>query len=754
MVGNMLNKWKALATGLLVFVLAGPTFAQQIALSIGNVTVPPADVNAASCIQVPIFINDPMDGRDLRDLTFTVEISGDTGIIDGGVATNMIVANSFDGTAQTGISNPGTDLDNVNPPGNPSPTCSMIFNRATQGQGAAVDFLQGTGSGAWTLNNNQGGVGRKQGFVIDPFLNSSIAATATGDLLIAVLEIPIIANPGTAQLLITATPNAMVADANVYTWDDGVRTNENGERVQISEDLILPGAPSQVNIFDPVDCVGATAAPNPATYLDAQAGGIGGDLTFTFPGTTNVDQIRLTGDGLPAMGLVIPSGGATTMTSISTQGDGSPEVANATNNYSVVYEVEFPPASGTFVAGAPCAIGVPWEAPSCTVDFTVQPINGGNSDINVTLTNAVWDGARFGTLDIDVVGGMSSVDLVVPDSVAGNTLTFNNVFALVGIDNNDVGDYTVNFDGPGGQAGTCNAVLTLLPPVNETVCANITQAAIEGSVDINLQGNDGVIDFDVVYNGTTFSNLPEGVYTLNNITGNATDVIIRANGFDMGGNPISDDLTCDLDYVLATCMTSQDPPNPVDVGTVVTLTLTTTGATAAELEGVAMTAVMGTPGIDNNITWEATHTAVADVTLTATATNPDGEETTCDFFVDINCIDPSIVSVASVGQIGITIFGTFGCDYTVRIVEHNTGVENTYTVNIDTLDDAVLQTGTGTLNVVVPADAWIEVGQLGLPVVTDMVPTVPTLGEWGLIAFVLLLTAAGVFMMRRRSLTV
>jgi len=158
-----------------------------------------------------------------------------------------------------------------------------------------------------------------------------------------------------------------------------------------------------------------------------------------------------------------------------------------------------------------------------------------------------------------------------------------------------------------------------------------------------------------------------------------------------------------------------------------------------------MTPVSGTPGVTDMVVWEATHVAVTDTVLVATATNPDGVETTCDFVIDINCIDPLIVAVARVGEIGITISGTPDCDYTVRITNHNTGSSTDYTVTVGA-------NGLGTLDVVIPPDAWIEVGQLGIPVVTDSIMTVPILGNWGFVIFIMLLIGVGVFFIRKRRL--
>ena len=96
-------------------------------MNIGSVTVNVGDLGDGACIQVPITMVDPLPNRDLRDLNFNVELSGDTDIIAGGVATMMIVANGFDGSLHPGIADPGQDLENLNPPGSPGATCPQVF---------------------------------------------------------------------------------------------------------------------------------------------------------------------------------------------------------------------------------------------------------------------------------------------------------------------------------------------------------------------------------------------------------------------------------------------------------------------------------------------------------------------------------------------------------------------------------------------------------------------------------------------------
>ena len=280
-------------------------------------------------------------------------------------------------------------------------------------------------------------------------------------------------------------------------------------------------------------------------------------------------------------------------------------------------------------------------------------------------------------------------------------------------------------------------------PNNTTDCSAIGTVNIGGSATIPLSGT-GVTDFTVVYNGTTFAGLPAGDFTLPNLSGDAPTVLIQAN--DSGA---SDDVVCTLDFATPTCMATQDPDSsvtPVDIGTVLTLTLVTTGAVSATIDGVPMTLVSGTAGTDESLTFEATSTVIMNTTLVATITNPNGETSTCSWEISANCEEPTLVSVASVGQTGIEIGGTFGCTYSVFITDKQTGAETIYDVEITSPG------GTGTLNIVVPPDSNICVGFQGQPNPGCSFGTVPTLGTWGLILFVVLLLA-GALRMQRRQLT-
>jgi hypothetical protein len=432
----------------------------------------------------------------------------------------------------------------------------------------------------------------------------------------------------------------------------------------------------------------------------------------------------------------------------------NPDAANASNTYTLTFFV-LGLDGITPTPGSSCTLTQGWNAPSCNATWTNNGIGGPNSTFDVDLTNTRDVAGLFAQVDVPdgSIGVTDPIDITAATSFVSGT---NGTATLRVIDQSLTptetswaGTWTVmNYANPAGTPGTnCSANIGFDPPVNNST---VSPVAIGSPATVQLLGTGDIVDWDVDLDGTTSSGLADGSthVTVNNVT--STSVLTTtANGFDMGGNPAPDTNTLTLDYVAPTCVASQNPDStvtPVDVGTVITLTLMTTGAISADLDGVPMTAVSGVVGVDDNITWEATHTAVADTTLTAVATNPDGETATCTFPIDINCIDPIIVSIGPLRGTGITIFGTPGCDYTVRVTDHDSGVSNTATILAGT-------DGFGTDNTLtLSPDSWIEVGQLGLPVVTDSFMTVPTLGQWGLIAFVSLLMIVGIGIIRKRRL--
>ena len=177
-------------------------------------------------------------------------------------------------------------------------------------------------------------------------------------------------------------------------------------------------------------------------------------------------------------------------------------------------------------------------------------------------------------------------------------------------------------------------------PINLTDCSAINLVDIGSPVTVPLAGNVGTIDFDVVYNGVTTSNVSAGNFsTANNVVGNVGMITTRANGFDAIGNPVSDEVVCSLDYNVPAPVCTQSPDStvtPVDIGTVVTLTLTSTNTVSVTVDNNPIGVAAGTPNTDFSTVWEATHTALFDTVIIAQAFNPDVDTTGCFWRININ----------------------------------------------------------------------------------------------------------------------
>lgn len=130
-------------------------------------------------------------------------------------------------------------------------------------------------------------------------------------------------------------------------------------------------------------------------------------------------------------------------------------------------------------------------------------------------------------------------------------------------------------------------------------------------------------------------------------------------------------------------------------------------------------------------------TAVIDITITEGLQAEAGEPGTL-------CAEGRISNIAPIGQTGITVSGTSGCEYDVRITraDGSTGIERV-TIGAD---------GTGTINVVVGPDEVYEVSVAGAGAFGGAVQTVPTMGEWSFVMMIVL-TACGALVLRRRQHT-
>lgn len=289
-------------------------------------------------------------------------------------------------------------------------------------------------------------------------------------------------------------------------------------------------------------------------------------------------------------------------------------------------------------------------------------------------------------------------------------------------------------------------------PVNNVDCAtDLAQGVIGGSVAMSLSGTE-VIDWTVIYNGTTYDNLPSGNFNLPNIVGDVDSITIRANGVDGMMNPIFDQEVCDIDYIPPSCGTASQNPDtsvtPVDPGTVVSLELDTTGAVSAEIDMVSMTPDVD-PDSNNGVTWSASSTVLNDVTLDALITNPDGETTACSWTLDVNCVDPTLVEpLPSAGNTGITLTGTEFCRYDARIATPNS-------CNVISISAGIGGNGTDNSFVMPSGPVVVEVGQVGslpddsCPVVANPQP-VPVADRSVLWLLALSLGSIGLLGLRRR----
>lgn len=128
-------------------------------------------------------------------------------------------------------------------------------------------------------------------------------------------------------------------------------------------------------------------------------------------------------------------------------------------------------------------------------------------------------------------------------------------------------------------------------------------------------------------------------------------------------------------------------------------------------------------------------TAVIDITITDGMQAEAGEPGTL-------CGVGRISNVAALGQSGITVSGTVGCAYDVRITRAD-GSQTIQTVTIGA-------DGTGTIDVIVGPDELYEVSVAGAGAFGGAVQTVPTMGEWSFILMIVL-TACGAMVLRRRQ---
>lgn len=746
---------RKLLSCLFVGLLSCLAMGQELTLRFQDITLDPSNFTSGQCVQIGAYIeNTGATTYDLNALTLRVMISDPQNLIAGsGVDENMIHSQFMqETTVSPGLASPFSGFATAGITADALDACNGGFNpvtEATQGSDPA-EFAARTGTAPFlnAYNNNGGG---DQGIVVTA--GSGMVTMNPGDvLLIMVLQVPIVDSPGNGKITVTYN----VGDVDI-----------TGARAPLAYTLPA-GYEGEILVFDTADCtdagnfVVATDNTNNANTVSTSGGStasLGIDyLNPTAPSVdldvnyeANVSMIQVVGnDGYDSGQVAVDGTSPDTFTVSPTNQD---------TEYTITYFVP-DVARGGDVPGTPCTVDVSMNATSCTLNWTNNGIGGANSVLTLTLTNAEPSGGVWAEIDVpDGATGLADPIQVVDGMITGNdgtnTITFEVINQSIP-DGSWAGNYSVsgnqNFAGTAGTG--CSDSLGFVCPTNNATLAG--QGTIGGTVTVNLTGDDA-LDWDITYNGVT-TNVPgdTATFDVTPITGNATTITVVANGVGPDAQPCSDTVVLPIDYVAPSCTSATQNPDstvtPVDVGTVITLTLVTEGATSASINGTPMTPTAGTPGTDNQITWEATYTAVADEVVTADIENPDGEGDSgagvaCQWTIDINCIEPTLVSVGEVGRTGVTVSGTDGCTYTVTVVDFDGNVVDQFNVTVGA-------GGLGTDNTwTILPDVYLYVGQLGQTVTSGpFLLSVPTLGEWAMIAFIGLLMIAGLGVMRRRGL--
>lgn len=219
----------------------------------------------------------------------------------------------------------------------------------------------------------------------------------------------------------------------------------------------------------PVDCAGAQIRDNLSgatgtqvslAYQDEAAGGAGGELTLVMPHPERVDRVRV--QGSDGFSRTIPATGTLTQLAINTRDDGSPSAMFDLNSYTVRYEIESPPGSGVYEAGAPCTLTATWQPVSCTVLLVPpRPDPGGPVEVRVLMRNARLDTAlqRFALLSSDAPAWSFNIPLGPAHpafSLDGRTIVFSPAASIASWGAPNAGLYTATATGP-GSANICEA---------------------------------------------------------------------------------------------------------------------------------------------------------------------------------------------------------------------------------------------------------------------------------------------------------
>ena len=429
-----------------------------------------------------------------------------------------------------------------------------------------------------------------------------------------------------------------------------------------------------------------------------------------------------------------------------------------------------------------------------TIPLSVTDDSEGTvSSMSLTFTSANWDTPQTVTVtgeDDDIDDGNVGYTVVTGAATSIDTVYAGMDASDVSVTNNDDGDTTGITVSPtsglitteAGGTDTFSVELDSEPTFDVTFTFT-TDDATEG-----LVSDDG-ISFG---NSVSLTFTPADWDTPQTVTVQGQDDAIEADGdviFNIvGGDPTSGD--ANYDALTAADVDDVEVTNMDDDGAAMIIVNPTAGLVTDEDGGSdSFTVVLGTQPLgDVTITLASDNTdeGVTDVTsLTFTPANYDTAQTVTvtgqpDFIIDgdvvynvvldaatssdanYNGLDPDDVEVTNLNtDVCGPIYLTATLGYTITAMGTPTCVFDLYSYvggSYVLLASGVVMDGSGFADTGVIADPDTEycvvptgsdpaaVGCLG------SVISVPTLGEWGLIAFVGLLAIAGMVMMRRRRL--
>jgi hypothetical protein len=745
------------------------SFAQTVTFRAEELLVSPSDITTTKCVQVGLFMTyeGGMDSN-WAQVTSTLDYTAPVGFLSGDPFVTVSKYAAAPGAP--GLTDPGTVITNGKAEVTPCVPADII-NSVNQNLGANINFHFGNGTSLTSELVNTG-TGRVTLSALN-FGGTMYTLQPGVEVLYAVIEFPLAANQGTGQIDINFTPNGVVADGNIIS--DGVTTlnaiTDDGF-IQVFDTVDCGDATSFVDVTDNVGSgsVSTQNTPNQTIgidYLDPGFGGVGGDLTFDTTFGAGVVSYQITGDDGYDSGVVPVVSPGTDSITINTQGDGSPSTSNPTTIYSITYFV-LGLDGMTPVPGTPCQVTVNWNPASCVLTWVNNGIGGANSTLTLALTNGVATAMNYASIDVpNGATGLADPILVTNATTvagtAGGTVTLTVIDQSIP-DASWAGTYTASglASGNGPKATNCSDTIGFVCPTDVSTLSSVdAPVSIGGDITVNLGSNGDTQDYDVTYNGVT-TNVPAAtpsVTLMGVVVANITSVTVTANGVGPDGMPCSDSADFDLVFAAASCDSITQSPDstvtPVDVGTVITITVTTTNATNVFVDGAPATP-MSDPNTTLNNTWTANHVAVTDTTLTISVETPGATPSTTDCGttdIFINCM---VISIG-VTPDGIIVTGTPDCDFDIYCAGPNAGLP---VVGNNIGPDAVflgtvLTNGSGVanLNIIPSPDSVYAATVAGSPVVGAVSPrTVPTLGEWGLIGFITLLLGAAIFFMRRQRL--